>query len=167
MTATSLTRQRWVPQSHTHFYFHIDFHIHYFSETLTLSCHWHLPFLPCSSANSLPSLSCPPSRMEYTSEVCILRELVGTRRTPVWWKLNPCRWSVPCPPSTSNLWKNARSQPRVSCSRPSAMDILTPVIFLSSVFDCIFYYLWFTVFFSLYVVCEVIPCGFAVSILSL
>lgn len=102
----------------------------------------HLPFVPCLSDNSLPSLSRPASRMEYTSEVCTLKGLVGTRRTLVWWKQNPCRWSVPCPPSTSNLWKGARSQPRVSCFRPSAMNIFTPIIFLSSVFDCIFYYLY-------------------------
>lgn len=59
---------------------------------------------------SPPSLS----RMECLSEACTSRGLVGTEGTPAWWKLSPCRWCVPCPPFTSNLWKTAKRRPRVS-----------------------------------------------------
>lgn len=119
-----------------------------------------LPFFDC-----LPPLSSlfpcsfphlpvsPPYRMEYLSEVCTWRGLVGTRGTPVWWKLNPCRWSVPFPLSTSNLWKTARRQPRVSClglflSRISLLH--TNILKSSPLFCFILFWMihhWFLVFF--------------------
>lgn len=54
-------------------------------------------------------------RMECMWKACTWKGQVGTGRTPVWWKLSPCRWSVQSPPSTLNLWKTARRFPRVSC----------------------------------------------------
>lgn len=54
------------------------------------------------------------SRMECLSKGCIWRGRVGIRKLPVWWRQSPCSWSVPCPPSTSNLWRAARGSPRVS-----------------------------------------------------
>ncbi|XP_031697620.1 dynein heavy chain 2, axonemal-like [Anarrhichthys ocellatus] len=57
----------------------------------------------------------PPKDGVFVMEVFTWTGLVGTRGTAVWWKLNPCRWSVPFPPCTSNLWKTARRQPGDLC----------------------------------------------------
>lgn len=54
------------------------------------------------------------SRMECLYRGCIWRGRAGIRKLPVWWRQSPCSWSVPCPPSTSNLWRAARGSPRVS-----------------------------------------------------
>lgn len=86
--------------------------------------------LSVSLCLSLALVASPPTRTEYLSEVCTWRGPAGTRRIPAWQKLSPCRWSVPFPPSTSNLWKTARRWPRVSCWRPPhSLPVLLPVLY--------------------------------------
>lgn len=69
----------------------------------------------------LPNLSPCLPRTVSGYEACTWKVLAGIRRTPAWWRQNPCSLSASCPPSTFGLQRAERRAPRVR--QPSDLPV--------------------------------------------